>query len=216
MKTGNKSEGGRDASLAATLMLVSSFVSAACLGMMGFTLATGRLPFGLEPMKVEVEAPREVQPDEAMREDHEMRSGERFVARLFAELEENRLRLKQQQEKLAERERVIEESSRSAELREKALARMEDRIRSLLDEVEQVEVANVKQMGDMLGQADAKAATEMLLEMDEELAARVLFFMDERSSAGLVNVLMKKDDETKNKAARLMERVHRISEKLES
>ena len=86
--------------MAATLMLVSSFVSAGCLGMMGFTLAAGRLPFGIEPLRVEVEAAREEELDEAMGEDDEMRSGERFVARLFAELEENRLRLKQRQEEL--------------------------------------------------------------------------------------------------------------------
>jgi len=216
MSIDNPSERGKETSMAAVLMLVSSIVTGACLSMMGFTLATGRLPFGLEPMMVEAAVPDEEEAAETVDEDLEMRPGERFVARLFAEIEADRLRLKQQQEELAERERVIEESSRSVDLREKALVRMEERIRGLLDEVDQAELANLKQMGDMLGQADAKAATEMLLEMEEGLAARVLFFMDERSSAELVNVLMKKDDETKDKAARLMERVHRISEKLES
>lgn len=199
--------------LGLVMMLSSSLAASVSLGLLSYTFATGSLPFGIQPLVASPEGPaRPASSEEAPADGPVRRPGEHYAWRLYQAMEAEQARLAKEKRNLAEERRQLEEWFRSADLREAELQRMESRIAGLLDRVDETEVANIKQMGDLLEQADGKAAAEMLLGMEQDLAARVLYFMDERKSAELINAMQKHGEASKNKAVRLLEKLHLITE----
>jgi flagellar motility protein MotE (MotC chaperone) len=192
------------------IMLLSSVAASVSLGMVSYTFATGSLPFGVapllraEPAVIETAAKADAEPVQ--------RPGEHYALRLYQAIEQKQAQLEADEAELAEERRQVEELLRAADLRESELQRMEARIDALLDHVSQTEVANVKQIGNMLGAADGKAAAEILLAMDQDLAARVLYFMNEKTSGQLITAIQKGGDASQEKAVEILEKLRQMTE----
>jgi flagellar motility protein MotE (MotC chaperone) len=201
----------------AMLAFICSVVASACLAMMTYVFLTGRLPFGLQtlaPTDAAAEDEDVAQPiDESIADN---RPEEGYALQLYKHLDDERRRVANETDRLADREQQLLEIERNLSLREAELLRIETRVAGLLNRVEATEVENTKQLGDLLAATEPTAGAKMLLEMDEQLAARVLYFMNERASGDLISAIMKEGDGGAKNAVRMLEKLHLISSDGES
>lgn len=208
-------------------ILVTSAVSALCLGLLAFTFATGDLPYGIQPL-LRLPAgnadsaghPRPAAQAAAAttaKATLEARSGEYFAQRLFADLDTARQAMEQEKARLAAERRVVEQLRENERLLQAETQKAISRLENLLDTITAQEEANAKQAAGVLTQAENGEAVKLLLAMDERVAARVIFFLPPKRAGELFSAMMKSGDADSGKrAAAIMERMHKLRQESRS
>lgn len=201
----------------AFMFFLSSTVTALTVGLMTFTFVTGDLPFDIQPMLHDDGSNPEV--EELIRPKNEyrqFRAGESYAMKIFKALEKEREQVSAEKEKLAVQKELIEELSHNTESLQKKLEKSQETIMNLLDQVDEQEKANVIQLAGLVSNADVKSAAQMLLDMSEDLSAKVIYNMESKKSAEIISSMLKvAPPEQKERAARILEYVHRLGDKLE-
>ncbi len=208
----------------ATLTRISSFVmflscslSAFCMAMMGYTYATGELPFNIQPILEVPDIPAEKKEKDKLKESHEKaRRGETFAVHLYEEMLKERRDLVEERGKMNEEKKILLALKASADEIHKKLEETELNIRKLLVEIDENEMKNVKKLSDVLVNTESDAAAKMLLEMDENLAARTIFVMQAKKAAEVISAVMTTGGQgSTKKAATILERIHKLSAELQ-
>lgn len=164
---------------------------ALCTSLLGFTWATGELPFGLQPlMHAPVDRPSAVvELDEKRERLAKERYGEVYAAQLYAALQAERERLAKANQELADRRAELEAFEKTATLLKKELQATADRCEALLDFADTAEQANVRRLSAILAASAPEAAAQLLLRVPTGTAARLLEGMDARKSAEVMAAL---------------------------
>ena len=182
----------------ALLVLLSSVVSAACLGLLSFTLVTGKLPFKMQPMvkpKVPVvteTAPAAVAPLDLSKE----RIAESYLLNFYQEMKKEQERITAEKEKLAEKQRNVDEIMKQAQLMQEKIAATEKNIRLLLDFIGDKQKENLVKTAKILSGMDTAAAGKLVLQWDEKKAAQIMYFVSDKDKAKIISDLV----QSKNKA----------------
>jgi len=178
---------------------------ALCLSLLAFTLATGDLPFGIQPF-LQVQANRSAEPDEIEVERERLareRYGEVYAARLYSALHAERERVAAERRAVEERRLELEEFEKAAALLKKELQATADRAQKLIDEADAVEKANVRRLSSMLAASDPAVGARLLLRVPVGTAARLIQAMDSRRSGEVMAALAAR--EGKGEAAQVGE-----------
>jgi flagellar motility protein MotE (MotC chaperone) len=179
---------------------------ALCLSLLCFTLATGELPFGLEPLMRVEEGTQPADLAEIDRERERLarqRYGEVYAARLYAALNNERERVAAEREEIEEKRRELEEFGKTIELLKKDLQTTTEQARNLLDTADATERANVRRLSAILAASEPAVGAQMLLRVPVGTAARLIEAMDARRSGEVIAALAAMDGE--EEAARVGE-----------
>lgn len=178
---------------------------ALCLALLGFTLATGDLPFGLQPlMRVQENlSPDLAEIDQGRERRSKERYGEMYAARLYAALNAERERVAAERAALDEGRRELAEYEKTIALLNKELQATAEKARGLLDEADAAEKANVRRLSSILAASDPAVGARMLLRVPVGTAARLIEAMDTRRSGEVIAALAAM--EKKEEAARVGE-----------
>lgn len=229
------------AKLMAFLFFLSSCVTAFCLALMSFTLVTGELPFGMEPVVeeskqpppgegVEIEGEGQGKAKEAEQDKtrtivlteeeistlESLSEKDRGLHLIFSALEQKRERLEEDRKAIEKKEQVAEELLRNARKVQESLEKKEEAIRGLLETIDETERKNAKRLAEWVANAEPVASSRMLLEMEKKLASRVLYYMENRNTSEIINQMMSaKDPEKVKRATKIVEQARMLVEQEE-
>lgn len=164
---------------------------ALCIGLLCFTLATGDLPFGLQPLMQASAEQATVLADQNTDLERlaRQRYGEVYAGRLYAALHGEREMVAAERRELEEKRRELEEFSKTVELLDKELQATAERARGLLDTADATERANVRRLSSILAASEPAVGARMLLRVPVGTAARLLEAMDARRSGEVMAAL---------------------------
>lgn len=192
--------------LLAFMIFTSSCVSAYCLGLLAYTLATGDLPFGMVAMTAV--------PDEVKKKKNgpRIRQFERYAEELFDSLVEERRQMAEERGKLEERRRVVEELAKNAKQLQAEVKESASKLNALVSSIDEQEMANSKRLAKLVGDMEGKAGSEFVYAMEEKMAGRVLYLMDQKKAAQLLSALLKQGASEKREwAAKMAKEMQRLS-----
>jgi len=177
-------------------LLVCCAGTGLCVSLLGFTWATGDLPFGLSPLMAPAEGKAEetVQLEEDREYAGKQRYGEVYASRLYSALQKERDRLAIESKRLAERELELKEFEKTADMLAAKLEAAAERARALLDYTDATERANVQHLSIILAGGDAPAGAKLLLSLPPATAARLIKALEARRAAEMVNALATEGD----------------------
>jgi len=196
--------------LAGYLVLISSSVTAFCLALLAYTLATGELPFEWHPLLAVAPGERALLP--RREPQSELRRQETLATELLKDLEQQRARLATERASLADDQAAATELIKHAELLQARMKKAQEDVLKLLDLVDDRQKANLQGMAKLLGNTESKAAATIIAEMPAKEAARVMYYMNQRQSAEILTTIVSGDPTKAKFAAELTLGMRRIAE----
>ena len=219
---------------AAVVILFSSIMAAACLGLMSYTFATGKLPLGIQPsFGPEAEELSDIDKDILAREKMTLsRRSELHAKELFADIEVKRERVEKEADRLVELEKMLAARAGTITAREESLKAFRDRVDKMITEITPIEQANVSKIVVKMGKASPENQAKVFLELmdaDEPMAARVIYLMADKATGALIDALMamkqklppvtaanSKRGAVKTKAVEMSERIVKLLKMMQS
>jgi flagellar motility protein MotE (MotC chaperone) len=173
-----------------------SLLCAACLGLLSYILATGRVPQALGgPSALDQAKAAAVAPERPL----DVSPAERV------ELEKLLQSLRDEQEQYARRKSELEASMNVERLRDQldVLAKLKsdvEAVQSRLDAdiraMEDTERKNLQTLAEVYAKVEAEKAAQILLQMDRRRAAMILSLMQDRAAAGVLDAVSGMGDES--------------------
>ncbi|MDD3117809.1 MAG: hypothetical protein PHQ27_01400 [Victivallales bacterium] len=195
----------------AFLVLLSSILSGACLGMLSYTMATGKLPFHLQPMVKTKTAAKDKSAAPPPLDLSKERIAENYLLDFYREIKSEQEKLAVAREKLAEKQRNVDEIMKQARLMQQKIVGKEKNVRLLLDFIAEKQQDNLRRTAKVLAGMDTAAAAKLVLQWDEAEAAKVMYFVPDKDKSKLISELMqskKPADITKvNDIIQLMQKI---------
>jgi flagellar motility protein MotE (MotC chaperone) len=195
--------------------LAASAVAAFAVSLMGYTFATGELPFNLQPL---LRQETHATPDAETKKqapgagENSVPHSEAFFERLYNELLAERRKLQAEREAVAEKSRYVEELAATTAELQKELAGQNERVHNLLIRVSEKERENAVQVSGLISKVDPKEAVQILLRMEEKTAAQVLSMMPPKTSGQLLGAMVKNGEQNSaERVARILETIKRFA-----
>ncbi|OGV66194.1 MAG: hypothetical protein A3K19_19400 [Lentisphaerae bacterium RIFOXYB12_FULL_65_16] len=198
------------------VVLASSSIAAFCVSLMGYTFATGELPFGMNPLFAAKDEGHVPQPPGVKSTEAKTprREGEAFAAKLYDEIAAEKERLAAEREKIAEQRRVLDEMAATTAKLQQEVEKKIEMVQKLFITIDAQQKENASRVATVIASADSKDGAKMLLQMEEKAAAQVIFYLPPKLTGPLFAVMLKDSDpENAKKAGRILEVVRRLSEK---
>ncbi len=188
------------------LVFVAAAGNGLTLALLSYTFATGDLPFGLEPL-VEQKEKQVKKTSEyklegvAKKFPSKGEVAEKYAAQLFERLRKKRSELKNKRRNFQEKKKVSSTAVETAKEIEDRLEGKEEKLRALVNFVDEAEKNNAGQTAEILAAMEPAGAADTLMKMDTKRAARVFRLMETRSSAKILAALKEMGAEEGSKKA---------------
>ena len=200
--------------LLAFLLFISSSVSAFCLGILAFVLTTGELPFDITPILDETK-PIVIEPKEQSLPEQPENS-EDYAVLLFEELNRSKAEVETKKQKLADKENYLKALSENTKKLQNKMVEMEDNLRSLLIEIDETEIGNVKRLTKLISGLEPLIGAEMLTKLDQTLSSRVIFYMEDEKASELITAMVATGQQDQmDRALAITQELQKLTEKLE-
>tara|TARA_B100000609_G_C17193319_1_gene423697 strand:+ start:961 stop:1611 length:651 start_codon:yes stop_codon:yes gene_type:complete len=193
------------------LLFISSCVSAFCLAVLVYTMATGEVPINA-PEIIKMPEPKAEAPHPDRKDVIEYRKTEEFAASFFERLKKREMEIEEEAKRLDGQRKAAEELIRHADVLQGEMKASEQRLLELLDVIDEIESKNIESLAKLIGTTESKAAAAMLAEMETGKVARIVFFMNQKKAAELFATMIKTDPANAKFVAEVTDNLQRLTD----